>query len=91
MAYHFDKLACTAQEAVDIAGHMSAQSTFYVLPAFVKELRVLAAAKLRAGSLRSYFACIDAAIFTAGRIQGIREERARQRMKRVKKEAKQNE
>lgn len=79
MSYHFDAPACTAQEAFDIAGHMSAKATFCVLPKFVNELRDISAAQRPRESLRVHFAHVEAAIFTAGRIQGIREERQRRK------------
>lgn len=79
--YHIDKTAITPAEAIEIARHMSSYTGFYVLPEFAQAVADLTpyAAWMGSESVRNMQ--ILMAIWSAGRVQGIREERERRKSK----------
>lgn len=80
--YHIEKTAITPADAVNIGWRMSTRTMFYVLPEFAKAVKDLIPYTPWMGSERVRHSVILAAIWAAGRVQGIREERERRKNKR---------
>lgn len=77
--YTVKRLAVDAKEAVEISKHMDVNVTFYDLFDLFREVHKLIPCTENMGTGRIHPSLICAAIWTAGRVHGIREERARRR------------
>lgn len=78
-AYTTDKLLIKAEEAVEISKHLDINVTFYDLFDLFREVHKLIPCTESMGTGHIHPSLICAAIWTAGRVHGIREERARRR------------
>lgn len=76
-AYHIENIAVSPSEAVRISQHMSASMCFKLIPAYYRAVAEAIPYETVMGSSAVHEAEILMAFWTAGRIQGIREERQR--------------
>lgn len=75
--YTIKKLRTTAQEAVRIAQQMPIPEVFNILPGFMNEITDCVVDEYSRDSMRVRYNIICAALWTAGRLHGVREERER--------------
>ena len=81
-AYHIEKTAVTPAEAVRIGRHMSISTGFKLIPSFFRAVAEAIPYEPAMGSEAVREAEILMAFWTAGRVQGIREERAQRKAKK---------
>ena len=81
-AYHIEKTAISPAEAARIGRHMSMSTGFKLIPTFFRAVVEAIPYEPVMGSEAVREAEILMAFWTAGRIQGIREERQRRRAKK---------
>ena len=78
-AYHIEKTAVSPAEAVRIGRHMSMSTGFKLIPAYFRAVAEAIPYEPVMGSEDIRNAEILMTFWTAGRVQGIREERQRRR------------
>lgn len=81
-AYHIEKIILSPAEAVRISRHMSMSTGFKLIPAYFRAVAEAIPYEPVMGSEAVREAEILMSFWTAGRIQGIREERQRRRAKK---------